>query len=164
VRELVEEDGADRPRPDEAHVAAQDVHELRDLVELRRLEPLSDRRELRLRALDELFAEVLAEPPLRAAPQRAELVHREDTGSAADALAAVEDRRPARGEHGGGDHERDRKRDQQEQGRQDHVQGAQDVVARPLRRVERELAVAADERVLDPRRVRHAPDRKGCRL
>jgi hypothetical protein len=36
------------------------------------------------------------------------------------------------------------------------------VVARSLRRVERELAIAADERVLDPRRVRHAPDRKAA--
>ena len=40
------------------------------------------------------------------------------------------------------------------------VEGAQDDVARPRRRLERELAVAADERVLEPRRVGHEPDRK----
>ena len=39
VRKLLEEDGPDRTRPDETHVAAEDVEELRDLVELRRLEP-----------------------------------------------------------------------------------------------------------------------------
>src|SRR5207248_7419416 len=108
-------------RSDEAHVAAQDVDELRDLVELRRLEPLPDRCELGLRPLDELLAEVLAEPTLRATPQGAELVHREDARPSADALAAVEDRRPTRDEDGGGDHERDRKRDEQEQRRAEHV-------------------------------------------
>src|SRR3954468_20070564 len=61
VRELVEEDRADRARADEAHVAAQDVEELRDLVELRRLQPLADRRELVLRSADELLAEVRPE-------------------------------------------------------------------------------------------------------
>ena len=54
------------------------------------------------------------------------------------------------------------RRDEQEERRQDHVESTQDEVARPLRRVERKLAITADERVLDPRRVRHALDRKAA--
>src|SRR5581483_1141946 len=90
VRELLEEDGADRTRPDEAHVAAQDVHELWDLVELRRLQPAADRRELVLRPAHELLAEVGAETALGVLPQRPELEHREDAPAAADAVAAIE--------------------------------------------------------------------------
>src|SRR5437764_947204 len=46
VCELGEEARPDRARPDERHVAAQDVPELRDLVELRRLQPPPDTGEL----------------------------------------------------------------------------------------------------------------------
>jgi hypothetical protein len=162
VGELVEEDGPDRPRSDHAHVPAQDVDELRDLVELRRLEPASDRRELGPSALYELLAEILAEPSLRSPAQGAELVHREHVRAPADALAAVEDRRPARTEHDEGDHEREREREEQEERGEDDVESAQDDVAGPLRRLERKLAVAADERVLDPRRIWHAVDRKAA--
>ena len=49
-RELGEEDRPDRPRPDEAHVAAQHVEELRDLVELRRPQPAAEPRGLGARA------------------------------------------------------------------------------------------------------------------
>ena len=42
MRELFEEHRADRSRADEAHVAAEHVEELRELVELRRLQPLAD--------------------------------------------------------------------------------------------------------------------------
>ena len=59
MRELREEARPDRPRPDERHVAAQDVPELRDLVELRGLQPAADPRQLGVGAADELLAEVL---------------------------------------------------------------------------------------------------------
>src|SRR5437588_3989378 len=95
VCELLEEDGAYRARPDEAHVAAKDVEELRELVELRRLQPFADRRELALRAAHELLAEVRAQARLGVGAQRAELQHREDTTAAPDALAPVEDRTAA---------------------------------------------------------------------
>src|SRR5207245_8429473 len=98
VRELLEEDRTDGARTDEAHVAAQHVDELRDLVELRRLEPLADRRELVLCTPHELLPEVRAEPCLRVRLQRPELQHREDAAAAADALAAVQDRAAAREE------------------------------------------------------------------
>src|SRR5207302_241475 len=107
-----------------------------------------------------LLAEVWPEPCLRAAPERPELEHREDARAAPDALASVEDRRSARQEHEQGNGERDRKRQEQEQRREEHVEHAQDDVTRPRRRLERELAVAADERVLEPRRVGHADDRR----
>src|SRR5436309_5604633 len=162
VRQLLEEDRPDRPWPDEAHVPAEDVHELGNLVELRRLEPAADPRELPLRTADELLAEVGAEPRLGAALQRPELVHREDVRAPADAFAAIEDRPPACDEHEYGDGDGDRQREGREQRPDDDVERTQDDVARPRRRLERELAVAADERVLDPRRVRHAPDRKAA--
>src|SRR5207247_2972112 len=92
VRQLLEEDGPDRAWADEAHVAPQDVDELGNLVELRRLQPLADRRELALRAPHELLAKVRAEARLGVGPQRAELQHREDAAPAAPSLAAIEDR------------------------------------------------------------------------
>src|SRR5919206_3309772 len=54
-RELLEEARPDRARPDEAHVAAEDVPELWQLVELRRAEPAAERRRLPFRAPDELL-------------------------------------------------------------------------------------------------------------
>src|SRR6185437_3958528 len=132
--------------------------------ELRCLEPPADGRELGLRALDEIFAEVGAESPFRAASQGPELVHREDAGATPDALAAVEDRRTARDENERGDCERDRQREEQEERGEEDVERSQDDVARPRRRLERKLAVAADEGVLDPRRVWHVLDRKAGRL
>src|SRR3954454_17651020 len=65
--ELLEEAGSDRPRPDEAHVAAEDVPELWDLVELRRAQPSAERRRLGLGPPDELLAEVWPESLFRAA-------------------------------------------------------------------------------------------------
>ena len=62
--ELLEEARTDRARADERHVAAQDVPELRQLVELRRLQAAADARVLVLGAADELLAEVRAEPRL----------------------------------------------------------------------------------------------------
>ena len=67
VGELGEEARPDRARADERHVAAQHVPELRDLVELRRLQPAADAGQLGVGARDELLAEVLADPLLGAA-------------------------------------------------------------------------------------------------
>ena len=117
VRELGEEPRPDRARPDERHVAAQDVPELRDLVELRRLQPAADARQLGVgRARTSSLAEVLADALLGAGPHRPELQHREEVAAAADALAAVEHRPAARHEHDDErDHERERQRDQAEE-------------------------------------------------
>src|SRR5262249_49863764 len=70
--ELGEEARADRARADERHVAAQDVPELRDLVELRRLQPAADAGQLRVGSAHELLAEVLADSLLCTLLQRAE--------------------------------------------------------------------------------------------
>src|SRR5688500_10199014 len=75
--ELLEERGPDRPRADEAHVAAQDVPELRQLVELGAPQRAAGARELVLRQPRQLLAEVPAEPLLGAGVEGAELVHRE---------------------------------------------------------------------------------------
>src|SRR5262245_24222349 len=56
--ELLEEARPDRARPDERHVAAQNVPQLRQLVELRPLQPATDLRVLELGALHELLADV----------------------------------------------------------------------------------------------------------
>src|SRR4051812_491931 len=77
-RQLLEEARPDRPRPDEAHVAAQHVPELRQLVELRCAQAAAEAGCLRASALDQLLAEVGPEPLLGAATQRAELEHVED--------------------------------------------------------------------------------------
>src|SRR4051794_33908224 len=99
MRELAEETRADRARPDERHVAAQNVPELRDLVELRRLQPAPDARQLEIGLADKFRAQVLADALLRARLQRAELKHLEEVAAAADALPAIEHRPPARREH-----------------------------------------------------------------
>src|SRR5581483_5590440 len=83
-RELGEEARPDRARADERHVAAEDVPELRDLVELGRAQPRAERRRLVVRAPDELLAEVRPEPLLRVGLQRPELEHREEVTAAPD--------------------------------------------------------------------------------
>src|SRR5581483_11663018 len=128
---------------------AQDVDELRDLVELRRLQPLADCRELRLRPLHELLAEIGPEPRLGVGPQGPELQHREDAPAAPDALAPVEDRRSARQEDDERDRESHRERQEEKEPGEDDVEGAEQDVAGPRRRFERQLPVAADEGVLD---------------
>ena len=82
--------------------------------------------------------------------------------AAADALAAVEDGVPLVTSDRQRDDQRDRERDDEEERREHDVERAEDRVARAGRRLERELPVAADERVLEPRRLRHAPDRKAA--
>jgi hypothetical protein len=149
VRELLEEHRPDRARADEAHVAAQHVDELRNLVKLRGLEPLADRRELGLGPADELLAEVRAEPAFGVAAQRPELQHREDASTAPDSLAAVEDGRAARQEHDERDDEGDREGAEQKDRGQRQIERAQENVAPPSRRLEGQLPVAANERVLD---------------
>ena len=64
--QLGEEARPDRAGADERHVAAQDVPELRDLVELRGLQPAADRGQLGLGVADELLAEELPDPLLGA--------------------------------------------------------------------------------------------------
>src|SRR5579885_2348283 len=102
-----------------------------------------------------------AESPLRTRPQRPELEHHEDAPAASDPLAAVEDRPPARDEHEQRDEQRDRQREHEEERREHDVEGAEERVALAIRRLERELAVPADERVLQPCRLRHPAIVKG---
>ena len=106
LRELGEEPRPDRPRADERHVAAQHVPELRDLVELRRLQPASElasapRRSRRRAPAPRCW-------PMRSSAPR--LIVRnlsivEEAATAADALAAVEHRPAARHEHDERDHD-----------------------------------------------------------
>ena len=65
LAQLLEERRPDRPRADDAHVAAHHVPQLRQLVEVREAQHAAEARDLRLRALRELLAEVGAEPRLR---------------------------------------------------------------------------------------------------
>src|SRR5919108_3522366 len=122
MSQLLEEARPDRPRPDEAHVAAQDVPELRDLVELGRAEPAADRRHFAPRPADELGAEMGPQALLGVAPQRAELDHVEDAPGAADALPAVEDRPSAREGDRGRDQEARRQRYHEEERGEDDVE------------------------------------------
>ena len=129
---------------------------MRDFVELARLQPASHARVLGLGTGDELGAEVRAEARLGIRLQRPELEHREDAAASADALPAVEDR-PASGRRDG---ERDRggerQRDEQEECGEEDVERAEDDVAAALRGSLRELAVAANQRVLEAwRRLGH---------
>ena len=81
--------GPHRPRADEVHVAAHDVPELRDLVELRALQEAADRRvEVVLRR-----EQAGADLALRARAERAELVDGEERACPA--------RRAARGRRSG---------------------------------------------------------------
>ena len=102
-----------------------------------------------------------AEPALGAAPQRPELEHREDTPALAHALAAVEDRRPAREDDGERDEQGDRESEDEQRRREHDVEHAQTHIARAIRRLEGELSVPANERVLEPRRLRHGSIVKG---
>src|SRR5690242_5190786 len=111
VRQLGEEPRTDRPRADEGHVAAEHVPELRNLVELRRLQPPAERRVLRLGPADELGAEVGAEPGLGVRPERPELDDREEVPVPTDTLAAIEDRPAVARE----DEERDRGGERQQE-------------------------------------------------
>src|SRR4051795_9601636 len=88
--ETLEEQRPDRARPDDAHVAAQHVPQLRQLVELRGAQDPPDPRLLRLGQPRELLAVERADPRLGLRLQRAELDHREDLATAPDARAAVE--------------------------------------------------------------------------
>src|SRR5690349_5337793 len=76
-----------RARPDDRHVAAQDVQELRQLVELRGPEQASQREHARitLRGYD-------AGRRIGGNAHRAQLVHRERSLIATDALRAIENR------------------------------------------------------------------------
>ena len=91
--ELLDEDRALRPRPDQAHVAAQDVEELGQLVDIRVAEPIAD---------PSASGVVIEGPdrarlPLGIAPHAAELDDGEEPSPLPDPLLLVEDR-PARGD------------------------------------------------------------------
>src|SRR5207253_590378 len=106
-------------------------------------------RELRLGALDQLFAKVLADPLLGARPQRPELQHREEASAAAHPLAAVEDRPSAGGEDGERDRGGDRDEDGEEERREGGVEDTDLEIDPAMRRVGGEPRVAADEGVLE---------------
>ena len=104
------------------------------------------------RPADELLAEVRAEPRLRVSFERAELQHREDAAAPADALAAVEDRPPARQRGSTSAIGRAIGSAQSRKNAESTTSSARSSsVARPGGRLEGQLPVAADERVLDPR-------------
>ena len=108
-----EEDGPNRPRADEVHVAADDVQELRDLVELVAAEEAADRRVERIAGRHE----TRADPLLGVGEERAELEDREGRQRPPDARAAVEDLSPARRLDRDGDDDRERQeRDEPEPG------------------------------------------------
>src|SRR5205823_3185751 len=102
-----------------------------------------------------ILAEMRPEPPLGAAPQRPELVHREHVPAEPDALAAVEDGPAARHEDEERDEQRDGKGENEEEQRERDVERAEEHVTRTNRRIERELSVPANERVLEAARLRH---------
>src|SRR5439155_21645881 len=151
ARQLLEEARPDRARAGEAHVAAEDVPELGQLVELHRPESPAEPRGFGARPLDELGAEVRAEPFLRARAGRPELEHLEDPAVLPDALAAVEDRPAARREDGQADQRDQRRGEEQEQRGEQDVERAQLEVDAPLRRAADYCRKALDERVARPR-------------
>ena len=91
ARQLLEEARPDRARADDAHLAAQHVPELRQLVELGGAQDVPDARLLVRRHARQLDAGVAPDARLRLRLERAELEHGEDRAAAADAGAVVED-------------------------------------------------------------------------
>src|SRR5262249_46746784 len=150
-RQLLEEARPDRTRTGEAHVAAEDVPELRQLVQLHGSEATSEPGRLGACALDQLGAEIRPEPPFGPAAERRELEHREDRAALADPIAGVEEGAPAGQEQQEAD-EGDERRDHQEKERREgDVERAQLEVDPPLRRAVDERREAPDERVTRPR-------------
>ncbi len=104
--------GTQRPRPDEAHVADEDVPELRQFVHRRRAQRVPDARDARI-ALGRLHGAGFAFGIL---DHRAELIGEEHAAVLADALLLEEDRPAVFGE--------DRDRDRAPQRRRDEESGA----------------------------------------
>src|SRR5204863_7813063 len=69
--------------------------------------------------------------------------------AAADPVAAVENGSATRHEHEQREQQRHRKRAEEKERREEDVEQSQDGIAPSRRRLERQLPVAADERVLD---------------
>src|SRR6185369_15433048 len=90
--ERLEEDRPHGTRTDEVHLAADDVEELRNLVELRALQPASDPRVEAVAVLEQTGADLL----LGADLERAEFVDGEVLAAAPHTVPAVEDRSGAR--------------------------------------------------------------------
>ena len=130
--ELLEEDRPDGPRPDQAHVALDDVEELRQLIELPLLEELADRRIDRIPFREETRADLLLGIHL----ERAELVDVEDALVLAHPLPAIEDGAAAAELDAEGDEQHDRRQQEEtHQAQQDLERPRHHVL--PARRQER---------------------------
>src|SRR5438477_104944 len=90
LREPLEEQRPNRSRADDAHVPAQHVPELKQLVELRGAQEPADAGLLRLGQPRQLLAVEGADPHLGLRLERAKLDHREDLPATADARTAIE--------------------------------------------------------------------------
>src|SRR5215218_3826746 len=108
-----------RARPDDRHVAAQDVEELRQLVERQAAHDLADARAAVV-ALDAAGGEARLRHELlgggRRDPHRAELEHVELAAVETDAALAVEDRAGRAQAHGEREYAERKREDQQRQG------------------------------------------------
>ena len=107
--ELIEEDRPDGPRPDQAHVALDDVEELRQLIELPLLEELADRRIDRIPFREEARADLLLGIHLECA----ELEDVEDALVLAHPLPAIEDGAAAAELDAEGDEQHDRRQQEE---------------------------------------------------
>ena len=125
VAQLLEERRPDRARPDDAHVPTHDVPKLRQLVQVGEAQHAAQARDLRLRALCELVAEIRPQPCLGVGGERPELQHREDAARAAHPPAAVQHRRPRRHTDRDRDRPEDRGQHDQRGARDAHVESAQ---------------------------------------
>ena len=140
-----EEARSDRARPHEAHVAAQDVVELRQLVELERAQRAPGAGQLPIGQPAELLAEERAQPPLGVGPQRPELVHAERLSGTADARPAIQDRPPRR-QHRQRTTDHQRGQHDESRCRQRDVEPAQRDVDRPRLEVVRDAGVVRGQR------------------
>ena len=125
--ELIEEDRPDGPRPDQAHVALDDVEELRQLIELPLLQELADRRIDRVPFREETRADLLLGVHL----ERAELEDVEDALVLADTLPRIE-HGPAAAEldADGDEQHHGREQNQPDQAQEDLKDPRRDILAR----------------------------------
>ena len=130
--ELIEEDRPDGPRPDQAHVALDDVEELRQLIELPLLEELADRRIDRIPFREETRADLLLGIHLECA----ELEDVEDALVLAHPLPAIEDGAAAAELDAEGDEQHDRRQQEETHHAQQDLERPRHHVL-PARRQER---------------------------
>src|SRR5919106_4138799 len=123
--QAVEERRPHRSRPDHAHIAAEHVVELGDLVDVGEPGGFADQGHLLLGPPAELLAVEVAEALLRSGPERPQLVHREYAAGPPHPLAPVEHGR-ARGEQRRqGEHAEQRREDEQRAAGNDQVECAE---------------------------------------